>query len=315
MIRQPWRGSGPSAARTPCVLPLVVLAIAAAARAETRVPGSGRATFPGQHSNPAHPRLPVWPKACKSYPTLVSRAACLEYVASDFARLDRYAAANAELAPPMRGGHRVVFFGDSIIDNWSNPESGGFFPGKPFVNRGIGGQTTAQMLLRFRQDVIALRPEVVVILAGTNDIAGNAGPSTHDAIEGNLRSMAELARANDIEVVLGSLLPVCDCARWGDGTTRVQTRERPPQQILELNRWIAGFARDNGHGLVDYHAAMTDGAGMLRSELTDDGLHPNAKGYAVMAPLSEKAVAAALEKRRLGRSASSCGAPRFAPGR
>ncbi|HZR83436.1 MAG TPA: SGNH/GDSL hydrolase family protein [Candidatus Binatia bacterium] len=282
----------------------IVLVLAVSAHAETPVAAPRPTSFPGQYASPPEPLLPVWPKACMSYSKADERAACLTYVASDFARLDRYAAANAALAPPAKGEHRVVLIGDSIFDRWSSPESDGFFPGKPFVNRGIGGQTSAQMLLRFRQDVVALRPEVVVILAGTNDIAGNGGRTTLDAIESNLRSMAELAHANGIAVVLGTVLPVCDCAKSSDGTTIVQTAERPLRQIDELNQRIARVARERGYVLLDYNAAMRDDAGQLRKALTNDGLHPNAAGYAVMGPPTERAVAAALEKRRRSEAAA-----------
>ena len=206
----------------------------------------------------------------------------------------RYAAANAALAAPQSNENRVVFFGDSITDNWSKPDYGGFFPGKPYVNRGIGGQTTAQMLLRFRADVVELQPEAVVILAGTNDIAGNAGPVTLDQVQDNLASMAELARSHGIRVVLASLLPVSDDKKDANGQALTRTRQRPTETIRELNRWLAAYAAKNGHGYLDYFTATADAAGLLLSPLNDDGLHPNARGYAVMAPLAEKAIAAAL---------------------
>ena len=220
--------------------------------------------------------------------------ACLDTVASDFGGLYRYAAANAALAAPKPGETRVVFFGDSITDNWSKPDYGGFFPGKPYVNRGIGGQTTAQMLLRFRADVVELQPKAVVILAGTNDIAGNAGAVTLDQVQDNLASMAELARAHGIRVVLASLLPVSDDKQDPNGQALTRTRQRPTATIRELNRWLAAYAAKSGHGYLDYFTATADGAGLLLSPLNDDGLHPNARGYAVMAPLAEKAIAAAL---------------------
>jgi lysophospholipase L1-like esterase len=191
----------------------------------------------------------------------------------------------------------VVFFGDSITDNWSKPDYGGFFPGEPYVNRGISGQTTAQMLLRFRADVIDLRPRAVVILAGTNDIAGNAGPVTLDQVQDNLASMAELARAHGIRVVLASLLPVSDDKKDAKGLPVVRTGQRPPAKIQELNRWLAGYAKENGHTYHDYFSAAADASGALRPELNDDGLHPNARGYAAMAPVAEAAIARALEGR------------------
>jgi lysophospholipase L1-like esterase len=252
-----------------------------------------KVAFPGQYAaQPADRRFPAWPKGCMRFEG-EERSACLDAVASDFGGLFRYAAANAALAPPKPGEARVVFFGDSITDNWSQPQYGGFFPGKPYVNRGISGQTTAQMLLRFRADVIELRPKVVVILAGTNDIAGNAGPATLDQIEDNLADMAELARAHGIRVVLASLLPVSDDKKEANGAALIRTRQRPTATIQELNRWLAGYAAKNGHVYLDYFSATADGSGRLRPELNDDGLHPNARGYAVMAPLAEKAIAEA----------------------
>lgn len=209
---------------------------------------------------------------------------------ADLGNTRRYAADNAALRPPAAGEERVVFMGDSITDGWGRgPNGGTFFPGKPYVNRGISGQTTAQMLLRFRADVIALKPAAVVILAGTNDLAGNLGPVTIESIEDNLMSMADLARANNIKVVLSSVTPVCDYIR-------PQTARRPPEKILALNRWMRDYAARNNFVYLDYFAATVDDKGMLRREITNDGLHPNAAGYEIMGPLAAKAVAAALAK-------------------
>ncbi len=207
---------------------------------------------------------------------------------TDWPDLTRYHDDNARLSAPAPGENRVVFMGDSITDCWGRQYST-FFPGKPYVNRGISGQTTPQMLIRFRPDVIALKPKAVVILAGTNDIAGNTGPMTLEAVEDNLTSMAELARANNIRVVLASLLPVCDYIK-------PQTERRAPAKIIALNAWMKDYASKNGLVYLDYYAAMIDDAQMFRKELTYDGLHPNAAGYDVMAPLAEKAIAAALNK-------------------
>jgi len=209
-------------------------------------------------------------------------------VLKDWPNLARYRDDNASLAPPAPGVIRVVFMGDSITDGWGR-RYGKFFEGKPYVNRGISGQTTPQMLIRFRPDVIALKPQVVVILAGTNDIAGNTGPMTLEAIEDNLVSMAELAKANRIRVVLASVMPVCDYIR-------PQTVQRPPEKIIALNAWMKDYAAKNNHVYLDYYSAMLDDKQMLRQEITDDGLHPNAAGYEIMTPLAEKAIAAALAK-------------------
>ncbi|HEY7512339.1 MAG TPA: GDSL-type esterase/lipase family protein [Vicinamibacteria bacterium] len=271
---------------------LVFLLLAAGA------PGDLQAQeFPGQYAAPPSEwRYPVWPSGCRRF-TGEEQVACLQFVADNYAGLGRYAAANGALGGTRPGQRRVVFFGDSITDNWSKPGYGGFFPGKPYVNRGIGGQTTSQMLLRFRPDVIELRPDVVVILAGTNDIAGNSGPVTLDTVQDNLASMAELAKANRIRVVLASLLPVSDDKKDQQGQPVTRTRDRPPAKIRELNEWLARYARDNGHVYLDYFAATAHPTGLLRGDLNDDGLHPNAAGYAVMAPLAEKAIAAALAGR------------------
>ena len=204
----------------------------------------------------------------------------------DWPNLARYHDDNAKLAAPAPGENRVVFMGDSITDGWGR-RYGSFFPGKPYVNRGISGQTTPQMLIRFRPDVIALKPKAVVILAGTNDIAGNTGPMTLEAIEDNLTSMAELAKANGIRVVLASVMPVCDYIR-------PQTQQRPPEKIVALNAWIKDYCAKTGCVYLDYYSAMLDDKQMFRQELTYDGLHPNATGYEVMAPLAEKAIAASL---------------------
>lgn len=214
----------------------------------------------------------------------------------DWAQLSRYAEANGKLTAPAKGEARIVFMGDSITDFWVDPKYGGFFPGKPYVDRGISGQTTPQMLIRFRPDVIALEPKAVVILAGTNDIAGNTGPMTLEAIEANLSSMAELARAHQIRVVLASVLPVSDYGRNRDGQPITQTTRRPPEKILALNRWLKDYASRNNHVYLNYFDAMVDDKGMLKAELSDDGLHPNAKGYAVMNPLAEQAIKQALKK-------------------
>ena len=224
----------------------------------------------------------------------VERAAS---ILGDWPNLARYREDNGRLAPPGKGEARVVFMGDSITDNWDNEGYGGFFPDRPYVNRGISGQTTPQMLVRFRPDVIGLQPKVVVILAGTNDIAGNTGLMTLGAVEDNLVSMADLAKAHGIHVVLSSVLPVDDDDRDAQGQPLNRTRCRPPGLIAELNRWMRDYAGGHGQVYLDYAAALADEKGMLKAELSEDGVHPNAKGYAVMAPLAEKAIAAALRKK------------------
>lgn len=205
---------------------------------------------------------------------------------NDYGNTARYAAENARVPPPAAGEDRVVFMGDSITDFWGRG-IGTFFPGKPYVNRGISGQVTPQMLLRFHQDVIALKPKAVVILAGTNDIGGNVGPIAIETTEDYLLSMIDMARANNIRVVLSSLMPVCDYIK-------PQTAQRPPDKILALNRWLKDYAEKNHYVYLDYFSATVDDKGMFRKELTHDGLHPNAAGYAVMSPLAEAAIAKAL---------------------
>jgi lysophospholipase L1-like esterase len=214
----------------------------------------------------------------------------------DWPDVSRYRDANRALAAPGPGDNRVVFMGDSITDAWPQPRFGAFFPGKPYIGRGISGQTTPQMLIRFRPDVIALRPKAVVILAGTNDIAGNTGPMTDEQIQGNLASMADLAKANGIRVVFSSILPVSEYhVRPGD-TAPPQTTRRPMARITAINAWMREYAAANGHVYLDYFPAMTDAKGLLRAELSEDDLHPNAAGYAIMAPLAEAAIQTALKK-------------------
>ena len=218
----------------------------------------------------------------------------LENRLKDWPALGRYRDANTSVAAPAKDEQRVVFMGDSITDSWDDPKYGGFFPGKPYIDRGISGQTTPQMLLRFRAEVIALKPKAVVILAGTNDIAGNTGPMSLEAIEDNLISMAELARANKIRVVLASVLPISDYEAR-EGKPIVQSVRRPPEKIKALNVWMQKYAADTHAIYLDYYSAMADDKGFLKDELSDDGLHPNRKGYDVMAPLAQHAIDSALK--------------------
>ena len=208
----------------------------------------------------------------------------------DFGELARYRAADAALKSPAPGEHRVVFMGDSITDIWRIED---YFPGKPYINRGISGQTTPQMLVRFRQDVIDLQPQVVVILAGTNDIAGNTGPMRLEDIEANYASMAELAAAHGIQVILSSVTPIHDY------TPRSQDffAQRSPEKILALNAWLRSYCAKHDLIYLDYFSAMVDDKGMLKEGLSEDGLHPNATGFKVMAPLAEAAIEKALAAR------------------
>ncbi len=208
--------------------------------------------------------------------------------AQDWASLGRYRAANVELGPPKPGEQRVVFFGNSITEGWA-PHFAAMFPGRPYIGRGISGQTTPQMLIRFRQDVVALKPAVVVILAGTNDIAGNTGPSTQAMIADNLMGMAELAKANGIRVVLSSVLPVSDYP-WKPGL-------EPGPKIVALNNWMREYAASHGATYLDYHSAMVNEKLGLNADLAADGVHPTEKGYRMMAPLAEAAIARALTPR------------------
>lgn len=219
---------------------------------------------------------------------VVAGPAAVRAQQGDWANLARYREANIALGAPAPGDARVVFMGNSITEGWA-PYFATMFPGKQYVGRGISGQTTPQMLVRFRQDVIALRPAVVVILAGTNDIAGNTGPSTLEMIEDNLASMAELAQANGIRVVLSSVLPVWDYP-WKRGV-------EPAPRIVALNDWMRRYAASRGMVYLDYHSAMADERNGLRAELSGDGVHPNEAGYRVMAPLAEAAIAEALRSK------------------
>ncbi|HKT09596.1 MAG TPA: SGNH/GDSL hydrolase family protein [Gemmatimonadaceae bacterium] len=209
----------------------------------------------------------------------------VERLRTDWASLRRYRDDNARLGPPAPGEQRVVFMGNSITESWQTLDSG-FFAGRSYVNRGISGQTTPQMLVRFRQDVIDLHPAAVVLLGGINDIAENTGPTTLEAIFGNIVSMAELAKASGITVVLCSVLPASDFA-WRHGLD-------PGPKVAALNAMIRHYADANHIVYVDYYPAMVDGRGGLRSELTTDGVHPNLAGYHVMEPIAQRGIQAAL---------------------
>lgn len=219
------------------------------------------------------------------------RASRVAIYTDDFGQLQRYRAENAALGAPAAGENRVVFLGDSITDYWKLADS---FPGKPYINRGIDGQSTPEMLVRFRQDVIDLHPKVLVVLAGTNDVAGVTGRTRNEDIEANYASMAELARLHGIRVVFASLLPVYNYTQESKESFALRPRER----ILALNRWLKEYCATSKLVYLDYFSALVDDKGMLRRDLSDDGLHPNAAGYKIMAPLAEKAIARALESKR-----------------
>jgi lysophospholipase L1-like esterase len=245
-----------------------------------------------QQPAPAPPATPAPVPSCPELATALTAVVRNDVRLRDWPDRARYREENGNLPKPSAGQARVVFMGDSITDAWQQPRFGGFFPGKPYVDRGISGQTTPQMLLRFRADVIALEPKVVVILAGTNDIAGNTGPMTNEEIQGHLASMSELAKAHGIRVVLSSVLPV---SAYHTRPDRVpQTTARPMARISELNEWMKAYGASNGHIYLDYFSAMVDTSGLLQADLSADDLHPNAKGYAIMAPLAEAAIARAL---------------------
>ena len=272
------------------VAALLLATTAASAQTPPSAPTPGAPAAQAQQATP--PALPSCPELAAALQAVARNDARL----SDWPNLARYREANRSIATPGAGEARVVFMGDSITDAWPQPRFGAFFPGKPYIGRGISGQTTPQMLLRFRPDVIALKPKAVIILAGTNDIAGNTGPMTDEQISGNLASMAELAKANGIRVIFSSILPVSEYhVRPGD-TAPPQTTRRPMARITALNTWMKEYAASNGHVYLDYFAAMTDAKGLLRAELSEDDLHPNAAGYAIMAPLAEAAIQAALRR-------------------
>lgn len=255
---------------------LLLVPFAAAQTGSPLAPPAPTAQPAGQTAAATHPDNDYWRKHN-------------EQMLTDFPDLARYKDADLKLGPPAPGEDRVVFMGDSITDAWGNPTDA-FFPGKPYVNRGISGQTTPQMLVRFWQDVVALQPKVVVILGGTNDIAGNTGPSTPEMIEDNLMAMTDIAKANKIRVVLASILPAADYP-WQPGID-------PRAEIAALNRWMRDYCSRKKCVYLDYYSAMVNPEQGMKSELTIDGVHPNAAGYAVMTPLAEKAIAKALKMKK-----------------
>ena len=208
--------------------------------------------------------------------------------AQDWPNLTKYQEQNSLIKSVAPGVKRIIFMGDSITEFWSTTDSD-FFTGKPYINRGISGQTTPQMLIRFRADVIALKPAAVIILAGINDIAGNTGPSTLEMIANNIFSMAELAKANQIKVILCSVLPAYDFS-W-------KPNQNPAEKVVAINEMIKTYADANDILYLDYFSAMADERKGLPALYSNDEVHPNKKGYQVMAPLAEKAIAKVLSKK------------------
>ena len=225
------------------------------------------------------------------------RADRLQSRLNDFAQLTRYAKANTELPPLQKDEKRVVFLGDSITDSWKLAE---YFPNQSYINRGISGQTTPQMLIRMRPDVIAHKPKAMILLAGTNDIAGNFGEMSLEFIEGNIASIVELAHANGINVVLSSVLPISDYNKNAKGEPIIRSKQRPPDKILTLNKWIKNYCDEKDLVYLDYFAATVDDKGFLKAEIANDGLHPNAEGYKIMQKLAVEAIAKALKKKQKG---------------
>jgi lysophospholipase L1-like esterase len=213
-------------------------------------------------------------------------AAHLAEALQDWNQLGRYHQDDLRLEREPAVPGRVVFLGDSITDGWDLAK---YFPGKPYVNRGISGQTTMQMVVRMHPDVIHLQPAAFILLAGTNDIAGNTGRETLEMVEDNVRAMCELAESHHIKIILCLLTPVSDYGK------EKQTERRPPAQIVSLNHWLESYAPDVHAQVADYYAALADDQGMLRAGYSEDGLHPNAKGYELLAPVAEAAIESALK--------------------
>lgn len=204
----------------------------------------------------------------------------------DWPNFSKYQSQNAALVTTHKNPGRIVFMGDSITEFWSATDSD-FFSGKNYINRGISGQTTPQMLVRFRADVIALKPEAVHILAGINDIAGNTGPSTIEMIADNIFSMAELAKIHNIKVILCSVLPAYDFP-W-------KPNQNPAEKVIALNTMLKSYALANQIEYIDYFTAMKDDRNGLQSAYSGDGVHPNKIGYQAMAPLATKAIQRSLK--------------------
>ena len=252
----------------------------------TVTPPTPVATAPAPAASPAASPATAASASAAPAPT-AQQLAAWERERNDWANLARYRAANAALGAPAPGENRVVFMGNSITDAWARRFATDF-PGKPYVGRGISGQTTPQMLVRFRQDVVELKPKVVVILAGINDIAGNTGPSTQEMIAANIMGMTEIAKANGIRVVLSSVLPAYDFP-WRRGM-------EPAPKVVALNAWMKAYAQGARVVYLDYHSKMADARSGLSPELASDGVHPTAAGYQIMAPMAEAAIQEALRQ-------------------
>lgn len=238
----------------------------------------GQTSAPPPAPTPAPTSVPAAPDPAKQIVTMQQKL-------NDWPGLARYREANAALPPAGAGEKRVVFYGDSITDAWAK-KTDEFFPGKGYIGRGISGQTTPQMLVRFQQDIVHLKPSVVVILAGTNDIAGNTGPSSLDMIEDNFASMVAIAKASNIRMIIASILPA-DHYNWRPGVL-------PADQIRQMNTRLKALCQREGLVYLDYYTALANANGGLDPELAGDGVHPTSKGYAIMSPLAEKAIAQAL---------------------
>ena len=271
---------------------IVALSVAtgnAQAPGAAQAPAAAAAPAPqapaGAGNNPAPPApLPPALTSCPELAAAVRTVAASDSRNRDWPNLARYREVNRSVGPVD-----VVFMGDSITDSWALPRfSENFFPGKPYAGRGISGQTTPQMLLRMRQDVLNLKPKAVVILAGTNDLSQNTGPATDEEIEGNLQSMSELATDAGVKVILSSILPTS--SYHVNPSLGPQTSLRPLARIRAINDWMKNYAAANKHTYLDYYSAMIDSEGMLKAELSADDLHPTAAGYAIMAPLAQAAI-------------------------
>ena len=271
------------------MIALTLTAVAVLGAQTPAPPASPQTSAPAAQAGGRGTPTPLPELTCPDLAAALRTVAANDTRLRDWPQMNRYRVANESVKSVQ-----VVFMGDSITDFWQQPRFGGFFPGKAYLDRGISGQTTPQMLVRFRTDVVNFKPKVVVILAGTNDIAGNTGPMTDEEIEGHLASMSELAHAHQIKAVLASILPVSDY-HVATPNGNPQTSQRPMSRIRAINDWMKRYAGEHGDIYLDYFSAMVDERGLLKKELSADDLHPTAEGYAVMAPLAEAAIQRALK--------------------